>query len=280
MCELGEADLEDFVKKYSGVIIFLLNVLDKPRAHELLSRLTDPSITYLVEEELRLHLIREVGRVSGNLDELVDLSNYLEAIDKAGSSGTLVDGADRVLALLNRMAASRSRTHFAYLDTLDEKRLRRVFAALTQRNIHVSYGVILHCSEKVLCLVLDEIAQAFPQCLSVCPESLLYLRLGREHSIYLNAKIFKHLPERARNNLTRLDTVRRRFDTMYASVAKLTGPSRRQETMQLISGILDETDPDLHSLLLSELSARGGLNDADSELLRALATARSSRTRQ
>ena len=82
LLELQPGVLEDFVKKYSIVVIYILNIVDGEVARNVLEKLSNQSILSLVEEELRMILIRTVARKGENIEELLLLSGYLDMLDR------------------------------------------------------------------------------------------------------------------------------------------------------------------------------------------------------
>lgn len=86
--ELPDSVLEKFSEKYSNVLIYLLNILDRQTATKLINKLTLNSILYLIEEEIRLLLLSEFKLEEENFEELAKISFLLDELDLLKNTGS------------------------------------------------------------------------------------------------------------------------------------------------------------------------------------------------
>ncbi len=268
LCELEETVLEDFVKKFSGVVIFLLNILDPERSNQLLSRLTDSSLVYLTEEELRLHLIREIAFVNDD-EAIMSLSLFLDILDRTDNP-ELFPATGQVLGALYHSEHTLRKHHFAYLDTLRGERRQRMIREMLRRNIHVALGVMIFSSRAVSFDVMDEVALARPTILADIPEALFRARFMQSHALYLEGELFQYLPPSVREQIQLIRGIQDQYRDELARVADLSARDPRafrKEIINIIYGVLKKIDPTLKSPFLSELEQRGHLTREDIVLL-------------
>ncbi len=268
LSELEPSVLADFVEKYSAVLIFLLNVLDRERSQELLGRMADDSIVSVVEEELRALLIREVARVSTELEKLIALSGFLEAVDRpAGTAFQLHEATGDVLELVLGSAASRHRRHFGYLDAMGGERLEHVLSLILAKNPHTALGLLVFAATDVTSTVLDEIARKDPALLAVCPTILLEHRFRSGYELYARPEILRFLPDRVKAGLLRMQEI---SEGIHRGLRSLLKPgANRQQRIDAVSQILSGSPADLQDLILAEMVTRSVVSEADAALLRA-----------
>lgn len=268
LCELEEHILEDFVKKYSGLVIFLLNILDTDRSNQLLARLTDASLIYLTEEELRLHLIREVAFVE-DPEGVMTLSLFLDTLDRPEAAEQFEE-TGVVLQYLSDSEHTLKKNHFAYLDTLRGPRTNEILKGMVARNIHVGLGVLIFSSPAVSFEVMDEIAATRPEILAQLPDGLFQARFSEAHDMYLEPALFRMLPAEVQKRVERIQSIQEKYreqlDRVYA-YSRQDPKAYRQEIINIVYGILKEIDPQLKVPLLSELEQRGSLAREDIVLL-------------
>lgn len=267
LTELEASVLSDFVEKYSAVLIFLLNVLDRDRSQELLKRMADDSIVAVVEEELRALLIREVARVSTELDKLIALSGFLEAVDRPAGGAELHEATAEVLSLVLASAASRHRRHFGYLDAMGAERLEHVLSLILAKNPHTALGLLVFAASDVTSTVLDAIARKDPALLAACPPILLEHRFRAGYELYARPEILRFLPERVKAGLVRMQEI---SEGIHRGLRSLLRPgANRQQRIDAVSQILSGSPSELQDLILAEMVTQHVVTEADAALLRA-----------
>ncbi len=272
LCELETDIMEDFAKKYSGIMIFLLNILDQESSVHLLTRLTDSSIIYVIEEELRMLLIREVARVSTNLDLLVALSTYLEFIDRPHPENAVHESAREVLQLLYKSNHNRLKKHFSYLENLPQTHSNAIIEQMIQRNMHVAFGVMIFAPEKIMCEIIDSIARIRPQDLMHAPSEVLNWRFRHDYDFYTRNAVYSNLPDEISDSLKELARVRKEQSVLLERIEKIIKSEipeieRRNAVLEVVFQILHRTNPSLHEILLLELKHKNLLREGDIRIL-------------
>jgi len=270
LLELEDDVIEDFVKKYSGIMIFFLNILDQQRSHELLEKLTDASIIYIIEEEMRFLLIREIALVSDDAGMLLNLTALIERVDDPVSYNTLHENMPDVLGYLLRVKADRA--HFAYMDTLRTERRARILNILIERNSHAAFCMLPYASERVLCELVDRVAETQAEEISLIPAEIVGIRFRHEHQNLLATGVFEHLPLEIRVRVEELDRIKKRYIQEFGEIDRLhmtDAPlARSRETiMNLTYNILKRINPDYHEMVLSEFQQKGVLSEREIYIL-------------
>ena len=270
LCELDVHVLEDFVKKFSGVIIFLLNILDPERAGQLLDRLTDSSVIYLTEEELRLHLIRQVAFVE-DPEMIMQLSPFMDTLDRPYPEH-IFENCGPVLEYLYHSEHTLKKSHFAYLDTLLGERTSSIIKEMLMRNVHVALGVLIFSSRPVSFEVMDELVKFHPETLPNLPIDLYRARFMKPHDYYLEHDIFYQLPNVIQKEVLMIQSIQEQYREELEQVHALSGTPEaaqrnRQEIINIVYGILKRINPTLKTPLLFELQQRGSLTREDIVLL-------------
>lgn len=259
--------IEDFVKKYSAVVIFLLNVLDADRSAHLLSRLTDASVLYLIEEELRFLVIKEVAHCGDDLDRLQALTGYLEALDAPKTQTLSNDEVRTVIALLAEARAGRKTTSLAYLDALDPDRRGAVFGLILADNPLAMQGLLAFAADEVVAEAFDVVASHRPEHLVSVPHGLFLRRVRRDYGLLLQPGVRSTLPRSMAVVLDELDAVRATF---AERIAAFDSPSRAQR-IEVAHEILRSAPAEMRPVLLGDLERSGAVDSGAAFLLRAAA---------
>ncbi len=278
LLELETGAIEDFVKKYSGIMIFLLNILDQQRSFELLQKLNDSSIIYIVEEELRFLLIREIALIpmDAGPEVIVNLSALLEQVDKVDSDEEITEGIGLALDGIGRGSSKKS--HFAYADALGDERLDEIILLLLRRNRHVAFGMLPYCSENVLYHLIEGIAGWCTPDLQFVPVRIMDKRFLRPHDELLVSHILQHLPAQFRERVAEIDAVKKRFSAEFAELERLAslipesraGAGANDSILNLIYGILKKIDQDTHDMLLTEFRRKYSLSESQIHILKTM----------
>ncbi len=278
LSELEPHVIENFVQKYSDFIIFLLNILDSKRSNELLSKLTDSALVYIVEEELRTLLIREVGNIARVGGDFTDLSLFLEISDRPTEQEEIPEFTQRVIAMGDTFREASGRLYFAALDNVSPERRAKVLAMTADRNLHVTVGLLFFSSEEVQAAALDEIADRKPVLLRFMPDEWFRIRFRRNYAPYLRQGIFSNLPDSVQS---RLSTLANFLDAEKQEVQSIRTimrdedkkpAERRKLSLDLIYGLMQRApDEETGDLMLQKFVQEGLLAGDDRDLIRTVA---------
>ena len=272
LLELESGVIEDFVKKYSGIMIFLLNILDPARSHELLNKLTDSSIVYIIEEELRFLLIREVALVTDNVEVLLALTEFLELVDSPRREEPVRDPVRIVLAQLIATRSERKKTHFAYIDALPLERRKKIDVLLMERNDYAALGMLAYSSEEIVCTIIDGFCGANPQALSFVPDEIMLVRFHRDYQPLLHPSIIKYLSKDMVLRIEEVKEVKERYRQDLELIEDLSeskeeGARNRGQIMNLVYRIIKELSESVTELILQELKQKGVLGEQEIYIL-------------
>ncbi|MDH5654328.1 MAG: hypothetical protein OEZ34_00335 [Spirochaetia bacterium] len=276
ICDLSKEDLDEFVQFHSPILIFLLNILDKTLSTQLLSNLSEESLLYLMAEEFRTILITQMATVSGDLDELVDISNYMEVCEKKGLKDEISESTKRVIEILWKNRVAQEKSHFLYLDSLNVERRKELYMELKDYNIHIAIGLMIFSPDNILMSILDDLVVARPEILKHIPEELINIRFKLNYDLYLSEEIFNNLPEQNQNSIRGIhelifDKFQKEFQTIkLLRQSEYSEGEIRQKVLNIVFSILERVRPDMRETMLSELSARGTINDDDITMLKTI----------
>lgn len=269
--------IENFVQKYSDFAIFLLNILDQKRSNELLEKLTDSALVYIVEEELRTLLIREVGNIARVGGDFGAFSLFLELCDRPGQSNEVPDYVASVLLTGAALREKAGRSYFAALDAVSGQRREQVLTLIYERNLYVGVGLLIFASDGVLSSSLDFLAARRVELLRIVPEAWFFIRFRHgHHGPYLKDDVFPFLPDSIRAKLQNLSQFLERNAETVARIretkATETDPAKQRKSLvDLIYGLAQQAEPDQVDMILQNFEQEGLLSPADRELIRTVA---------
>ncbi|MCB1320806.1 MAG: hypothetical protein KDK34_11170 [Leptospiraceae bacterium] len=277
LCDMESEVIENFVEKYSDFIIFLLNILDEKRSNELLLRLTDSALVYISEEELRTLLIHEIAIMAQSGRDFTGISLFLDRIDRPQESEEIEDFTGEIMSQAVHYRNRPQKRNFAYLDTLSPERCGSVMRRLIERNLYVGIGLLLFCSDDVLCFVLDELARQKSFVLPRIPAEIYALRLRAGRGPFFSAArgIFNHLPEAVQNLIRRIEDFRAREERGLSEIQAIHAGSdpeitRRKKTIELLASMIHKRDLDIMEVALADLKHSGLIQESDFDMLRSV----------
>lgn len=273
--------LEDFVLKYSGVLIFLLNVLDADRSLRLLARLTNASVLSLLEEELRMLAIREVARMGDEPEKLITLTGYLDLLDRLAGKTEIPDVEKGVIReaieILEEISTSGGRKRFLYLEYFSADQLQDIFRFNLEQNPPVNFGLLAFSSEQVRESILEMMASRKPDFLACVPSGLYSIR---NYKLFLEQGVFEYLPEAVQGIVKEFDALQKgKQDIITAIRLKLDikdgeaidperfQPAARNSALDLIYSRLRLETKDSRDFFLRQLYNEGYLRQQDLDLL-------------
>ncbi|MBI41270.1 MAG: hypothetical protein CMF59_16865 [Leptospiraceae bacterium] len=274
--------LEDFVLKYSGVLIFLLNVLDADRSLKLLARLTNASVLSLLEEELRMLAIREVARLGEEPEKLITLTGYLDLLDRLAGQTEIPDeekGTIReAIEILEEISTSGGRSRFLYLEYFSSDQLQEIFRFNLEQNPPVNFGLLAFSSEQVRENILEMMARRKPAFLACVPSALYSIR---NYKLFLEPGVFEYLPEAVQGTVKEFDALQKGKQDIITAIRMKLGieeggqvdpdsfpPEARNRALDLIYSRLRLETRDSRDFFLRQLYNEGYLRQQDMDLLR------------
>jgi len=276
LCDLKDEDLNEFVQYHSPILIFLLNVLDKQLSSQLLVRMSEESLLYLMAEEFRTILISQMALVSGELDELVDISNYLEVCEKKGLAEDISDSTDKVLSILwdNRLMEGKS--HFTYLDSVSEEKRKDLYLKLKDHNVHIALGLMMYSPDHIMINILDDLVKVRPEILKHIPREMIEMRLKKSYDLYLGENIFDNLPEDLKIAIKEIhQTIFEKFHKEFHTIksikeSELSDSEKRQKILNIVYVVLERVKPSMREAMLGELTARDTITEEDINMLKTI----------
>ncbi|EHQ06684.1 hypothetical protein [Leptonema illini] len=275
--ELPHDVLERFTGKYTSVIIYLLNILDTSTAVALLDRLTDTSIMYLMEEEIRLMLLSLFGHTSEDPQFLVNLSRLVEELDRStGETFLDIKDYDAVRASMETLLACRERNtglKFLYLRDLNPDRLGNIISIILGNRPIIIPVLMIYAPDELRQFILIEITKKRPEILKVVPAGVYDLRFYT----FLTARdIIAYLPDEVKDKLEYLEIVKRLEAGLERRIVEIeaefsdSAEKARDAVMNEIYEILASEDFEIQNLMLIDLVNKRHLSPGDAGLLRTI----------
>lgn len=275
--ELPHDVLERFTGKYTSVIIYLLNILDTSTAVALLDRLTDTSIMYLMEEEIRLMLLSLFGHSSEDPQSLVNLTRLVEELDRStGETFLDIEDYDNVRTSMETLLSCRERNiglKFLYLRDLNPDRLGNIISIILENRPIIIPVLMIYAPDELRQFILIEITKKRPEILKVVPAGVYDLRFYT----FLTARdIIAYLPDEVKEKLEYLEIVKRLEAGLERRIVEIEAefsdcPEKaRDAVMNEIYEILASEDFEIQNLMLIDLVNKRHLSPGDAGLLRTI----------
>jgi len=262
LCSLDREDIEDFVRSYSSILIFLLNILDRERAQDLLLRLNDASILYIAEEEIRLHLIREIAHVSA-AEDFALLSLFLDSIDDPRATPES-DQITELLGLLTR-SSSQQKIQFSYLTALGPDRARQILIPWVEGKPLNCLSILLFCDEELRLFLIDVILEKRPRLLGLVPASVLIPAVRRNTGLFQSPSICSCLPPEIQTDIKDLESFLVKENTALQDLYDKKGSSA---VVQATLSLCKRLRPGLQDYFLDRLRHELIITEKEIQLLR------------
>jgi len=274
--ELEDVVLEKFAEKYSNVLIYLLNILDKSTSSKLIAKLTKKSVLYLIEEETRLLLLSEF-RLDENFEELAKISILIDEIDFKEEENFIKKQnfepiKEAISLLLKRKKQKETVLRFNYLLNFDLNELRFLIDLIVSKKPIIIPILMVYSPDPVKQILLQEIVQKFPIILKVLPEDIYELKFYTFLRIEAN-KIIEFLPEEVVQKLEYLEIVKRLEDGIDKLMNQFEKESinerqKREKIINQVYELLLSEPPEIQELLLIDILNKNYLNAKEIEILR------------
>ena len=75
--------LDHFAQKFPSMIIFIFSVIDTPRKKILMKKLSEKTFCNLISEELRMLVLREIGKCTPDMDLFTSLLEILDSLEES-----------------------------------------------------------------------------------------------------------------------------------------------------------------------------------------------------
>lgn len=254
LSELDDELLASFVEKYSAVMIFFLNILDKDLSLMLLHKLREPSIIHIAEEEMRMILIGEIAKPETNFEDISLLSEYMDGIERRDEVSN--EAAEKMSFYFRRVSFS-GKNHFNYLYKIDEDRLRRFVHILGEWNPHILFSLSFYASPGLVRSILHYMSFYQKHLLRYIPAKTL--RLWIEECGERVFQIKEHLPEEIIRMITRVKEMREYLTSHF-----------HVPVIDKVYESIKELEPDLRELILVDLKKNKVIQEKDAGLLKVL----------
>lgn len=273
--------LERFTGKYTSVIIYLLNILDTATAVALLDRLTNTSIMYLMEEEIRLMLLSLFSQAGEDTAFLADMTRLVQELDRTSAESFLVqkDFAE-VRAAIERLLQYRDRAmglKFLYLRDLNPDRMEHILDVILDNRPIIIPILMIYAPDELRQFILIDVTRKRPEILQVIPPGVYDLRF---YTFLTAREVLAYLPDEVKEKLEYLEIVVRlekglekRIQEIVAEHGSGTGEAR-DAIMNETYGLLSSEDFEIQSLMLVNLVNKAYLNPSDAAILRTIFASR------
>jgi hypothetical protein len=276
--------IEDFTRKYSAIIIFFFSILDEKRKELLLKKLTESALFYLIEEELRMLVLREMTAQATDPEIFTLLSGFLDSFMVSGDKDlkrvNIYDEASEALKLLSTSSDHLKLRHFSYLNTLPNQDLAKLSKLIIDKNINIALVLLIYVPSNVASILMDTLVlNEEEKSLQFIPDTFIEDRIRRgDFYIYVTSTTLKYLPEKLRDRVTQLAGIIEKYtdflitlDDVYR-LGKMKEKSKgevRQYFMNKIYKQIKTIAPLEREILLSEIVRQKYLSIEDAEMLKA-----------
>lgn len=273
--------LERFTGKYTSVIIYLLNILDTATAVALLDRLTNTSIMYLMEEEIRLMLLSLFSQAGEDPAFLADMTRLVQELDRSSAESFLVQKDFReVRTAIERLLQYRDRAmglKFLYLRDLNPDRMEHILDVILDNRPIIIPILMIYAPDELRQFILIDVTRKRPEILQVIPPGVYDLRF---YTFLTAREVLAYLPEEVKEKLEYLEIVVRlekglekRIQEIVAEHGSGTGEAR-DAIMNETYGLLSSEDFEIQSLMLVNLVNKAYLSPSDAAILRTIFASR------
>lgn len=274
--ELPDSVLEKFSEKYSNVLIYLLNILDRQTATKLINKLTLNSILYLIEEEIRLLLLSEFKLEEENFEELAKISFLLDELDLLKNTGSQKlnfsqEVQSSLKTLWNRKKNKETLIKFNYLYNFDKNQFLSLIELIINKKPIILPILMIFTQDNVKQILLEITIKNYPEIIKTFPPDLFELKF---YTFLRNdiSKVLEYLPDEIISKLEYLEIVKRLEEGLdkiiqELNLTKLPERIKREKILNQIFEVLLPETKEIQDLLLIDLLNKGYLLPQESELL-------------
>lgn len=292
--------LEEYIQKYPATIIFFFSILDEKRKAALVEKFTIASLFYIVEEELRMLILREFSIRSDEMEDILVLSSFLDAISskkKQEADNVVFSDVLKAMQILLEDSKTLKLKHFTFIDSLLEKKLFELLDLVLSRNINIALSIIIFISDKISFYLMDYWSKNDDaHILKNVPEPLLEKRIqfGNLHN-YTQKEIIQVLPAKIQSQLKlwkeTIQEKERLFSYINSAIQayKLRGYSeneiqillnkdkiQRKKLLDMIYKEIKNLKQEKSEIILAEIYSMKILNEFDINILKSVSDISSS----
>jgi hypothetical protein len=275
--QLEDNVLEKFAEKYSNILIYLLNILDKDSSTKLINKLTIRSIIYLIEEEIRLLLLGEF-KFEDNFEDLAKISLLIDELDFSETQNFLkkenFEEIKESIKILLKRKGKESVLKFNYLLNFDFDQIKNLISVIVQKRPIILPILMVFAPDSVKAFLLQEIIERFPEFIKVLPEDIYELKF---YSLLRDKmqKILDYLPKEVVRKLEYLEIVKRIENALNNIILEFQNKNynekeKREKILNQVYEMLLPEAPEIQELLLIDFLNKHYLSPQDVEILHLL----------
>jgi len=275
--ELDDNVLEKFAEKYSNVLIYLLNILDKDSSSMLIHKLTTKSVIYLIEEEIRLLLLGEF-KFEDNFEDLAKISLLIDELDFSETQNFLkkenFEEIKESIKILLKRKGKESVLKFNYLLNFDFDQIKNLISVIVQKRPIILPILMVFAPDSVKAFLLQEIIERYPEFIKVLPEDIYELKF---YSLLRDKmqKILDYLPKEVVQKLEYLEIVKRLENALNNIILEFQNKNynekeKKEKILNQVYEMLIPETPEIQELLLIDFLNKHYLSPQDVEILQLL----------
>ncbi len=275
--ELDDNVLEKFAEKYSNILIYLLNILDKDSSTKLINKLTIRSIIYLIEEEIRLLLLGEF-KFEDNFEDLAKISLLIDELDFSETQNFLkkenFEEIKESIKILLKRKEKESVLKFNYLLNFDFDQIKNLISVIVQKRPIILPILMVFAPDSVKAFLLQEIIERYPEFIKVLPEDIYELKF---YSLLRDKmqKILDYLPKEVVQKLEYLEIVKRLENALNNIILEFQNKNynekeKKEKILNQVYEMLIPETPEIQELLLIDFLNKHYLSPQDVEILQLL----------
>jgi|GEM_PF-3507236 len=275
--ELDDNVLEKFAEKYSNILIYLLNILDKDSSTKLINKLTIRSIIYLIEEEIRLLLLGEF-KFEDNFEDLAKISLLIDELDFSETQNFLkkenFEEIKESIKILLKRKGKESVLKFNYLLNFDFDQIKNLISVIVQKRPIILPILMVFAPDSVKAFLLQEIIERYPEFIKVLPEDIYELKF---YSLLRDKmqKILDYLPKEVVQKLEYLEIVKRLENALNNIILEFQNKNynekeKKEKILNQVYEMLIPETPEIQELLLIDFLNKHYLSPQDVEILQLL----------
>ena len=275
--ELEDNVLEKFAEKYSNILIYLLNILDKDSSTKLINKLTIRSIIYLIEEEIRLLLLGEF-KFEDNFEDLAKISLLIDELDFSETQNFLkkenFEEIKESIKILLKRKGKESVLKFNYLLNFDFDQIKNLISVIVQKRPIILPILMVFAPDSVKAFLLQEIIERYPEFIKVLPEDIYELKF---YSLLRDKmqKILDYLPKEVVQKLEYLEIVKRLENALNNIILEFQNKNynekeKKEKILNQVYEMLIPETPEIQELLLIDFLNKHYLSPQDVEILQLL----------
>jgi hypothetical protein len=280
LLEFNPEVLDLFARKYPAIIIFLFTIIEEERKKRLFEKLTESTVYNIIAEELRMLVLREIGKQGGgdNFDILFDfMDNFIttETVPNQLVNKTI----KKALYLLFRSRESLQIDYFSYLKIIDTKELHKIIEYIIDNNIHIALGLIIYAHKSSSNHILDMlVVKNQLEILNFIPPQKLEDRINvGKTNIYAAENVLQFFPKHLQSKIQKQKLLNYKYESFYQYLRNLTLNKNntkmdyehyRSVVMKKVFKHLKTLDNLERQMLLTEICAQELLVKTDVEIVR------------